>query len=331
MALTPPFEPMLAEARRVLPPDGTLPGGWIAEQKADGFRAILFARPGHVLIQSRRGASLTPAFPDIAAAAAGLVGVGQSLVLDGELVVPHGGRLDFNELQHRARRRGVNAARAAESRPAYLIVFDVLEASGTEQLTRPYRERRAVLEDLFAHNVLGAPFTLCPNTLDRATAQDWLDPAWGTAGIEGAVLKGLEQPYLPGKRAWIKVRARMTAEAVIGAATGSPHHPLTLLLGRYNAAGDLRLVARTTPLNTSVRRDLGRQLAPSGSEHPWHGRHFSAGWGTREQLEYHPVRPDLVAEFVADTTIDAGGRYRHPVRFGRVREDLTPDQLPLLT
>jgi ATP-dependent DNA ligase len=33
---------------------------------------------------------------------------------------------------------------------------------------------------------------------------DWLDPAWGAAGIEGVVLKGSEQRYLPGKRAWTR-------------------------------------------------------------------------------------------------------------------------------
>ncbi|MFE7076934.1 hypothetical protein ACFU96_43280 [Streptomyces sp. NPDC057620] len=42
-----------------------------------------------------------------------------------------------------------------------------------------------------------------------ATAQDWLDPAWGTVGIEGVVLKDPAQPYLPGRRAWTKVRNRM--------------------------------------------------------------------------------------------------------------------------
>ena len=41
-----------------------------------------------------------------------------------------------------------------------------------------------------------------------------------------------------------------------------------------------------------------------------------------------PVRPDLVAEFVADTAIDEG-RYRHPVRFLRLRTDLSADDVPL--
>lgn len=57
-----------------------MPQNWTAEQKADGFRAILFARPGLVMLQSRRGADVTGAFPDIAAAATEL---SEALVLDG--------------------------------------------------------------------------------------------------------------------------------------------------------------------------------------------------------------------------------------------------------
>ncbi|MDI9834968.1 hypothetical protein QMY38_27685 [Streptomyces sp. KAU_LT] len=62
-------------------------------------------------------------------------------------------------------------------------MFDVLEVGGGDLLDRPYRERRAMLEDLFARDVLGAPFTLCPVTTDRATALEWLDPAWGEVGL----------------------------------------------------------------------------------------------------------------------------------------------------
>ncbi|WP_318275435.1 hypothetical protein [Streptomyces pharetrae] len=39
------------------------------------------------------------------------------------------------------------------------------------------------------------------------------------------------------------------------------------------------------------------------------------------------MRPGLVVEFIADTSVDAG-RYRHPVRYLRLRDDLTPDQAP---
>ncbi|MFD7460703.1 MULTISPECIES: hypothetical protein [unclassified Streptomyces] len=106
--------------------------------------------------------------------------------------------------------------------------------------------------------------------------------------------------------------------------------PAALLLARYDAAGRLRLIARTTPLLTPVRRDLARHLHPAGPEHPWKGSRFGAGCGTRSELEYQCVRPDLVAEFLADSAID-DGVYRHPVRFLRLRSDLTPEDVPPLT
>ncbi|GHH28277.1 hypothetical protein Srubr_38970 [Streptomyces rubradiris] len=64
--------------------------------------------------------------------------------------------------------------------------------------------------------------------------------------------KGLDQPYLPRKRAWIKVRARVTTEALTGGVTGSLTAPLTLLLARYDALDGLRPVPRTTPLAAGV-------------------------------------------------------------------------------
>jgi hypothetical protein len=36
--------------------------------------------------------------------------------------------------------------------------------------------------------------------------------------------------------------------------------------------------------------------------------------------------PDTVVEFAGDTAVDEG-RYRHPVRYLRVRDDISPEQL----
>lgn len=314
---------MLAEARSELPRATALPGGLVFEQKPDGYRAILFAGRDGVYLQSRNGADLTGAFPEIAAAGRAL----PPLVLDGELVVAHEGRLDFGELQARARRRGPGARQAARSRPAHLIVFDVLETADGPLLDEPYSARRLVLEELFAAGILAEPFVLCPATTDRATAEEWLDPAWGAAGIEGVVVKGLAQRYMPGRRGWLKVRARASAEAVVAAVTGPVSAPSTLLLGRWDADGRLRFIARTTPLSPAARRELGALLYPGDEAHPWMGRRFSAGWGSREAIDHRPVVPDVVVEFAGDTAVDAG-RYRHSVRYLRVRDDIHPDQLP---
>ncbi len=214
---------MLAEARAELPPERALPGGLAFEQKPDGYRAVLFAGPGRAHLQSRNGADLSSAFPEITAAGRDLR---QPLVLDGELVVATEGRLDFGRLQARARRRGAGARQAARTAPAHLIVFDVLDTADGPLLNEPYQARRALLEELFTEEVLAAPFVLCPATTDRATAEDWLDPAWGAAGIEGVVVKGLAQKYQPGRRGWIKVRARASAEAVVASVTGRVAAPV---------------------------------------------------------------------------------------------------------
>ncbi|OLO25979.1 ATP-dependent DNA ligase [Streptomyces sp. MNU77] len=317
MHLSPPIEPMLARSVTALPPAGARPA--LFEQKADGFRTLVFAGPKPFL-QSRRGADLGPAFPELVAAAAAL---GVEAVLDAELVTVGADGLDFTALQERARRRGATARRAALERPAHLIVFDVLEMSGAVLLNEPLWRRRDALEDLFAGRRLTAPWALCPQTLDREVALGWLDPAWGTAGIEGIMIKDPGSRYRSGERGWMKLRTRLTTEGIIGAVTGAVAAPRSLLLGRLDAAGRLRLVARSTPLPRKAAAELGAALRSAGAEHPWWGRTFSAGWGVKEPLAFHPVAPDLVAEVEADTALDLG-RHRHPVRYVRIRDDMTP-------
>ncbi|MET8572684.1 hypothetical protein [Streptomyces sp. NPDC004783] len=123
------------------------------------------------------------------------------------------------------------------------------------------------------------------------------------------------------------MRARTGAEAIVASVTGPVAAPSTLLLGRYDKAGRLRFIARTAPLAAPARREVGCLLQPGGAQHPWQHRRFSEGWGTRETLATGPVVSDIVIEFAADTAVDEG-RYRHPVCYLRVRDDITSEQLP---
>ncbi|MBB5940297.1 ATP-dependent DNA ligase [Streptomyces zagrosensis] len=273
MHLSPPVEPMLARSVATLPAPGARP--MLFEQKADGFRVLVFTGPKPYL-QSRRGADLGPAFPEITRAAAAL---GVEAVIDAELVVWHEGRLDFTALQHRARLRGAKAERAAREQPAHLITFDVLEA-GAVLMDQPLHQRRSTLGSLFASRGLAAPWALCTQTADATMGRTWLDPAWAAAGVEGLMIKDSGSRYRPGERGWLKLRRRMTAEALIGAVTGAVHAPHSLLFGRLDPAGRLRLIARSTPLSRPAAAELGAVLHPAGPEHPWYGRRFSAGWGS---------------------------------------------------
>ncbi|NUK25999.1 ATP-dependent DNA ligase [Streptomyces lunaelactis] len=326
MSLAPPVEPMLARAVPRLPGLAALPGGSVFEPKYDGFRLLVFAdADGRVFLQSRNGRDLTGAFPEIADAAAAL---GEDVVIDGEAVIYTGGRLDFSALQHRMNRRPRTVALLVREQPAHLVAFDLLQHTGTELLSWSYAERRAALESLFQGHGLQAPWALTPSTTDRALAEEWLTE-WTAVGVEGLVIKGLEQTYQPGRRGWLKYRTRNTAEAVIGAVTGSVIRPETVLLGRYTTDGHFLLVARSTSLAPRLRAELGGGLlTPAGADHPWRDVHFTSHWGSRDPLAFTPVAPQLVAEFHGDTAVDRG-RWRHPVNLHRLRIDLTPDDVPL--
>lgn len=72
---------------------------------------------------------------------------------------------------------------------------------------------------------------------------------------------------------------------MIGAVTGSLTAPRTLLVGRYDRAGRLQYIGRSTTLSRTAGRALADQLAPPQEAHPWTGWTFSAGWGTQRTLE----------------------------------------------
>ncbi|MGW4954807.1 ATP-dependent DNA ligase [Streptomyces parvulus] len=193
-------EPMLAQPV----PDPTLPPGWAAEVKWDGFRAMLSLDGGQLVLRSRNGTPLAPSFPELRSGAEQL---SDATSLDGEIVVWEGGRLAFERLQERLQRRGARAAALAAQWPAHFVAFDVLRLRGADTTRWPYRRRRAALEGLFAEQHLTAPWALCPSTTDPATVREWLT-TW-TVGVEGIVLKRLEGVYEPGVRGWRKYKNAM--------------------------------------------------------------------------------------------------------------------------
>ena len=76
---------MLARSAERLPRGSAIRGGCVYEPKWDGYRSLVFVTEAGVRVQSRRGADLTRAFPDIASAARRRLPAG--VVPDGELVV----------------------------------------------------------------------------------------------------------------------------------------------------------------------------------------------------------------------------------------------------
>ncbi|MFD5936302.1 hypothetical protein [Streptomyces sp. NPDC060333] len=141
------------------------------------------------------------------------------------------------------------------------------------------------------------------------------------------VVKGMNQRYVESARAWYKIRRRDATEAVIGAVIGTLARPQLLVLDRHDPAGRLRAIGRTVPLRPDASQLVGEHLVTAAPGHPWIGVRFAAAWGSRDALDATLVLPDLVAEVSADRAIDRGGVFRHPLRFKRLRTDVTVDDV----
>jgi ATP-dependent DNA ligase len=209
LPIQPPFPPM--EARRV----DKIPTGdvWQFEPKWDGFRAIAFRDGDEIALQSKAGQPLARYFPEVVEALRGLEA--RQFVLDGEIVVPVGGRLSFDDLLQRIHPAASRVKKLSEATPAHYFVFDLLYAKGTLLTDQPIEARRARLEELFAsvdHELL----QLSPATTDRKLAGEWFDK-FSAAGLDGVMAKRLGEPYHSGDReGMVKVKHLKTADCVVG-------------------------------------------------------------------------------------------------------------------
>jgi ATP-dependent DNA ligase len=325
MAMQVPPKPMLTAVKNTT----VVPAGVVVEPKWDGFRGIV-ARwsDGRVQIRSRHGTDMTAGFPEIARAAAALPARIGDILLDGELVIREGEKLAFEHLQSRIGATAATARRLAAAHPAHMVVFDLLHLGDLSIIDQPYRDRRALLERTFDVLKLGEPWELCPASTDRATIARWLTEWPARYGTEGIVMKRPAQAYRPGARAWLRYRVHESTEGIIGAVTGTPSRPTSLLLGRLDDHGRLQYVARTTPLDRRIVPELAAVLTPAHETHPWHRRKPSPRWNPPNPEEITLVAPEVVAEFTGDLAQDPRGAYRHLVHFDRIRPDLAPTDTP---
>src|SRR3954454_15261424 len=160
MMLKPSIPPM--EARSV----DEIPTGdeWQYEPKWDGFRCIAFRDGSDVHLQSKAGQPLARYFPDVVNALSELKT--KRFIVDGELAIPVGGKLSFDELQLRLHPAASRVQKLAAAHPAIFISFDLLaDVGGDSLLNSPLRNRRAILEKFAKQNLTPhGPVRLSPAT-----------------------------------------------------------------------------------------------------------------------------------------------------------------------
>jgi len=321
MPVMPPIKPMLAKAVPEVPV-----GDFVYEPKWDGFRSIIFRDGDEVEIGSRNEKPMTRYFPDVVEAVK--AAFPKRCVIDGEIVVPQDGRLEFETLQQRIHPADSRVRKLAAETPAHFIGFDVLAVGNKSLMDTPFGQRRAALEKALTRtdNV-----HLTPATNDDAVARRWFTQFEG-AGLDGVVAKPLAIPYSPDKRVMFKIKHARTADCVLAGFRWHKSGPIvgSLILGLYD--GDqLRHVGVAASFPMARRKELVEELAPlrvgADTDHPWAGNEFGPGgvpnrWNAGKDMTFEPLRPERVIEVAYDQM--EGSRFRHTAQFRRWRDDRDP-------
>jgi ATP-dependent DNA ligase len=147
-------------------------------------------------------------------------------------------------------------------------------------------------------------------------------------GRDGVVAKRLNERYLGGERAMIKVKRLRTADCVIGGfrSLSRSYEVGSLLLGLHNEKGLLDHVRFTSTIANHERPALTRRLHALQASPGFTGRAPGgpSRWSTERSGEWEPVRPDLVVEVRYDHV--TGDRFRHGTKLLRWRPDNPPRQ-----
>ena len=321
-----PIEAM--EARSV----DAIPGGkeWQYEPKWDGFRCLLARDADAVAMYSKSGQDLSRYFPEVVAAALTLRE--KSFVLDGEIVVPVGGRFSFDDLLQRIHPAASRVKKLAEQTPALFLAFDLLKKGKTQLAAEPLTKRRLQLEDFAARYFSGANlFRLSPASLKLKNAERWLASAGG--GSDGVIAKRLDLPYQAGNRDGMqKIKRYRSADCVVGGFRYGQNLQTgrkvvgSLLLGLYEADGLLHHVGFSSGIKAKDKPPLTDKLEAERQDRSFTGNAPGgpSRWSTKRSSEWQPVKPKYVVEVSYDHF--TGGRFRHGTSILRWRTDKRPSQ-----
>ena len=136
-------------------------------------------------------------------------------------------------------------------------------------------------------------------TSDPDLASEWLGEA---PGLEGVVAKRADGRYRPGRREWIKVKRRRTADCVVVGVPGDESAPMLVLALRH-LDGEMRLCGVTHRVPKELTDPLERLIRRAGPpEGPIRSR-----WQKQEIAQWRRVPPEMVCEVVFSNVDAAGG------------------------
>jgi ATP-dependent DNA ligase len=197
-------EPMLASTGKPFNSDE-----YLFEIKWDGTRALAFVDRDLRMVNRRR-VQIDWRYPELR----DLGRLPAGSIVDGEIVVIHEGKPNFNLLQAREQTRlREQVAHKARRTPATYIAFDLLYDRYRPILHEPLEKRRERLRELVAE--LDSPRVVMSEGVEGAGVAFFRDAE--QRGLEGVMAKLLRSRYAPGKRsdAWIKIKRQLFVACVV--------------------------------------------------------------------------------------------------------------------
>jgi bifunctional non-homologous end joining protein LigD len=296
--LVPPMQP--APGR--LPDDGD----WVVEFAWEGLRCLAHVGPDGLRLRTTNGRDVTTSFPELAEPLTRRAPAG-GMVLDGTIVVVGEGGLPRRRLLLRRVASARPSTAVVRRTPVGFVVGDLLWLDGHDAVGLPYRQRRALLEELGLARppvVVSPVFPLAEAEAVMRTAEEY--------GADALHARHLDAPYRPGRRSkgWLRVPLRRSGAVVVGG--WNPADPRrtdtvgALLLG-VPAGDGLHYVGRV-----GIAGDEQREVAALLARARRPGSPFTTGPPESVLRDAQWVAPELVGrvEF-ADWTAD--GRLRLPV------------------
>lgn len=302
----------------------TIPGGtgWQYEPKWDGFRCLAFRDGDEVHLQSKAGQPLGRYFPEIVDYLKRLKA--SKFVLDGELAIPKGDKLSFDDLLLRLHPAESRVRKLSGQTPAIYIVFDLLVSDRGQLLTNePLAERRLELERFAAkYFPSDDSIYLSPVTTDFAQAQHWFNNP--TETLDGVIAKLRDAVYASGERTGMqKIKQIRSVDCVVGGFRYGTNSKVigSLLLGLYDDQGLLHHVGFCSGLKAADKSKLTPKLEALRQSPGFTGRAPGgpSRWSTERSGEWEPLKPELVVEVGYDHF--TSGRFRHGTKFMRWRPD----------
>lgn len=224
---------------------------WLHEIKYDGYRVQVHLNRGRKKVFTRNGLDWTKRFTEIASALA----IQGEAIIDGEVVVVHGGRTNFSELQ----------AELAAGRQGRLVyyAFDLLWRNG-DLRKLPQIERKQLLLDLLGENDIELAVLFSEHLIgdgqkmfEHAAKLNW----------EGIISKRADAPYRSGRNEnWLKIKAVQKGKFPVVGFVKDPTGVPALDLGKQEG-NDLVYMGKvgtgwSRTVSSQIRKQLDTVVSP---------------------------------------------------------------------